>query len=83
MINKILQVADLVGKSKESVWEVVSKFAPQLDRLQLKEDTICSEGPPDPDVACQEYWRKVGENLIDLTKKFKSVNQVRLSSKSF
>ena len=66
----------MVGKPKEFVWEVARKFAPQLDKLQHKGDFMGSEGPTDPDLACSEYWRKVGENLIDLAQKFESRNQV-------
>ena len=72
-----LQVAMLVGESKEHVWEVMAKFTPQLNQLQQKDETITSATPLDPDAVCELYWRIVGSNLIDLATKFSSRQQVR------
>ena len=72
-----LQVAMLVGESKEHAWEVMAKFTPQLNQLQQKDETITSATPLDPDAVCEQYWRIVGSNLIDLATKFSSRQQVR------
>lgn len=73
----VQQVAEFVGEAKDLVWDIVSKFAPQLDQLQQKDETITSAIPLDPDVILDEYWKKVANNLIDLAKKFNSRDQVR------
>ena len=73
----VQQVAELVGETKDLVWDIISKFAPQLDQLQQKAETTTSATPLDPDVISDEYWKKVANNLIDLAKKFNSRQQVR------
>ena len=70
-------MAELVGQTKEHVWDVISKFTPHLDKLQQKDETITSAAPPDPEVTSEHYWRKVANNLIDLAQKFDSKQQVR------
>ena len=77
MIIHLQQVAELVGETKEHVWDIISKFAPQLDQLQQKDETIASATPLDPDTISDQYWRRVADNLIDLSKKFNSKQQVR------
>ena len=74
------QVAELVGEIKEHVWDIISKFAPQLDQLQQKDETIGNTTPLDPDTISNQYWRRVADNLIDLSKKFDSRQQVRQSN---
>ena len=74
------QVAELVGETKEHVWDIISKFAPQLDQLQQKDETIGNTTPLDPDTISNQYWRRVADNLIDLSKKFDSRQQVRQSN---
>ena len=69
-------MAEFVGKDKAYVWYSIHKFAPQLDKLQQKADNISSEVPLDSDAACQQYWTKVGNNILDLTKKLAIVNRL-------
>ena len=73
----IKQVSELVGETKGYVWEVITKFTPQLDQLQQKDETITSATPLYPDVISDQYWSKVANNLIDLANKFSSRQQVR------
>ena len=70
-------MAELVGKPKETVWDAIARFTPQLDQLQHKGETITCEAPLDPDVVSAQYWNKVATNLIDLAQKFESSHQVR------
>lgn len=79
VIHNHTQVAELVGETKEHVWDIISKFALQLDQLQQKDETIASATPLDPDTISNQYWRRVADNLIDLSKKFDSRQQVRQS----
>ena len=69
-------MAELVEISEDHVWEVITKFAPQLDLLQHKGEAIGNEAPQDPKVISQQYWEKIGDNLIDLVKKLDSSQQV-------
>ena len=59
----------MVGKDKKEVWSGITSFAPQLDQLQHKGDTITSEVPADPATVCDQYWSKVGNNIIDLAQR--------------
>ena len=69
-------MAELVGETKEHVWDIITKFTPQLDKLQQKDETLTSSTPLDPEVISDQYWRKVANNLIDLAEKFESRQQV-------
>ena len=46
-------MAELVGKPKpkETMWDAIARFTPQLDQLQHKGETITSEAPLDLEVA--------------------------------
>ena len=66
-----------MGKPKETVWDAIARFTPQLDQLQHKGETITSEAPLDPEIVSAQYWNKVSTNLIDLAQKFESSHQVR------
>lgn len=69
-------MAELVGETKEYVWNAISRFTPQLNQLQQRDDTIASASPLDPDDISNQYWRKVANNLLDLSKKFGNRQQV-------
>ena len=69
----------MVGVSDERVWDVITKFSPQLDLLQHKGEAIGSEGPQDPKDASQQYWEKIGDNILDLAKKLDSTQQVKFA----
>lgn len=56
--------------------ECHKKLAPQLDRLQHKEETITAEEVVDPNILRENFWKKVGTNLIDLAKSLDSQHQV-------
>ena len=71
-----IQVANIVGKTSEDVWDIMKKIAPQLNQLQKKDDTIVNEVVQDPQTASEDYWSKVAHNCIDLAQKLQSVNQV-------
>lgn len=73
----MIQVANLVGETKEHVWDVISKFTPQLDHLQQKDETISSATPLDPEAVSDLFWKKVADNLLDLTSKVESRQEVR------
>lgn len=60
----------------EHVWEILSKHAPQLDRLQHKGETLTAEAPLDAEAVSEQYWRNVGSNLIALANKFDSRQKV-------
>ena len=75
-MNPPHQIAELVLKEKQDVWNAMARFAPQLNKLQQKEDTISIQVPLDKEIVYAQFWRKVGENLTDLIKKFDSRNQV-------
>jgi hypothetical protein len=70
------QIAELVLKKKEDVWNAMIKFAPQLNKLQQKDETICCETPLDQETIDALYWKKVGGNLVDLIGKIDSATQV-------
>lgn len=70
-------MAELVGKPKESLWEAIDWFTPQLDQLQHKGETVTTEIQPDPEAVSTQLWAKVDSNLIDLANKFGSSYQVR------
>ena len=69
-----MQVAELVEVPKETVWQIVTKFSGQLDKLQQKGEAI-GEMPDDLEV-CERYWKNVAENLIALSKKLETRHQV-------
>ena len=71
------QVADLIDKNREEVWEQFKKFAPQLDQLQQKGESI-ADAPVDDKTKSSTYWEKVGSNLLELARKCNSHHQVRL-----
>lgn len=66
----------MVSKDKQEVWNAIARFAPQLNKLQEKEQTISIEASLEPDIVNAQYWKKVGDNLADLIKKLDSRNQV-------
>lgn len=72
-----MQVAQMVGKPKEVVWEQFTKFAPMLDQLQRKGESI-SDAPADEQTKAASYWEKVGTNLLELATKCDSHYQVWL-----
>ena len=72
------QVAELVGKSKEAAWDIMHRFAAQLDQLQHKSETLTSEAPADPVTVCNDYWRRVANNIMDLVNKLPSRHQVSM-----
>lgn len=65
-----------MGKDDASVWEMFSSFAPRLDALQRKTDSI-TEGPADRSVITAQYWEKVGDNLLQLVNELDSELKVR------
>ena len=58
------------------MWAAIKKLAPQLDQLQHKNDTIVLDEMDDPEMVCNKFWRKVGNNLIELAKCLESHHQV-------
>ena len=66
----------MVGKSKETVWELFTKFAPRLNSLQKKTESIGGE-PMDSEAVSAQYWEKVGDNLINLAEQLDSQHKVR------
>lgn len=72
-----MQVADLIAKDKEEVWKQFTKFAPQLDQLQQKGESI-ADAPVDEKTKSSTYWEKVGSNLLELARKCNSHHQVWL-----
>lgn len=66
----------MVGEPTTVVWNAIKKLAPQLDKLQHKEDTITSEEVADPDLLREKFWEKVGTSLIDLAKSLDNQHQV-------
>ena len=70
-----MQVAELVEVPKETVWQIVTKFSGQLDKLQQKGEAI-GEMPDDLEVR-ERYWKNVAENT--LSKKLETRHQVGYS----
>ena len=66
----------MVGEKTTVVWNAIKKLAPQLDRLQHKEETITSEEVDDPNLLCEKFWKKIGTNLIDLANSLDNQHQV-------
>ena len=66
----------MVGESTTVVWDAMKKLAPQLDKLQHKEETIAAEEVADPKLLREKFWTKIGTNLIDLAKSLDSQHQV-------
>jgi len=66
----------LVGESATIVWDAMKNLAPQLDKLQHKEETIAAEEVVDPHMLREKFWTKIGTNLIDLAKTLGSQHQV-------
>ena len=54
----------------------MKNLAPQLDKLQHKEETISAEEVIDPHMLREKFWTKIGTNLIDLAKTLGSQHQV-------
>lgn len=75
LLYSLLQVAEMVGKTKECVWEIFGKFAPHLDSLQKRTESI-AEGPVDKEVVIARYWEKVGNNLLQLAEEINSQRKV-------
>lgn len=48
----------MVGKSKESVWVLFKKFAPHLNGLQKRTESI-GGGPVEREEVIAQYWVKV------------------------
>lgn len=69
----------MVGKKTTVVWNAIKKLAPQLDRLQHKEETIATEEVVDPNTLREKFWKKVGTNLIDLAKSLDNQHQVAIA----
>ena len=70
-----------MGESKDCVWEVLSKFTPQLNFLQQKDETLSSATSLDPEVISNMFWKKVAENLLELAAKMSSNKEVMKSFK--
>ena len=66
----------MVGESTTVVWDAMKKLAPQLDKLQHKEETITAKEVVDPHMLREKFWTKIGMNLIDLAKALGSQHQV-------
>ena len=66
----------MVGKTKESVWEMFVKFSPHLDSLQKRSET-CMDSTSDQATISANYWEKVGSNLIQLVDALDSPVKVR------
>lgn len=66
----------MVGKSKESVWVLLKKFAPHLNSLQ-KRTEITGGGPMDREEVIAQYWEKVGSNLMQLAEQLDSQHKAR------
>ena len=74
------QVALLIGKEQEYVWEAFAKFTHQLDQLQQKGESFANESFIDPVEISGQYWNKVGSNLVALVKKLDNSDQVCMVS---
>ena len=67
----------MVTKPKEKIWEHFTRFAPLLDQLQQKGDSI-ADAPVDEKTKSTNYWEKVGSNLLELARKCDNNYQVWL-----
>ena len=66
----------MVGENTTVVWDAIKSLAPQLDKLQHKEETIAAEEVVDPNLLREKFWTKIGTNLIELAKSLGSQHQV-------
>lgn len=71
-----LQIAEIVGKTKEDVWCLFSKFAPRLESLQKGTDEI-GNGSGDCSISvAATYWEATGNNLLQLAEQLDSPDEV-------
>ena len=66
----------MVGKEEQYIWQAFAKFTRQLDQLQQKTESFADESYLDPTEVTNQYWNKIGSNLLDLAKKIDNPNKV-------
>ena len=70
-----IQIAEMIGKCKEEVWDIFCQFAPQLESLQKKRETTSTK-VKELGFSQSDFWEVVGNNLLDLANALGSHDKV-------